>query len=118
MLVGTAFWLPVYGSSSVSSSGAQSSSSLTLVAVNGLGVLVPVGVPLVIAALVWAALHRKCSRGGRVGGYVAWACISILGAFCFVALFSIGIFVVPVVVLLACAASRTPSGAPPADALA
>lgn len=116
VLVGAAFLVPVYGSSSTASSGAQSSGALTLVAVNGLGVLIPVAVPLLIAALVWVALHRKCSRGGRVGGYVAWTCIAVLGAFCVVALFSIGIFIVPVVVLLACAASRTPSGSPPAHA--
>lgn len=117
-LVGAAFLLPMYGSSSTSSSGAQSSGSSTLVAVNGLGVLIPVGVPLIIAALVWVALHHKCSRGGRVGSYVAWACIAVLFAFCVVALFSIGILVVPVVVLLACAASRTPSGSPSAHVLA
>lgn len=118
MLVGGAFLVPMYGSSSTSSTGPQSSGSLTLVAVNGLRVLIPVGVPLVVATLVWVALHRRCSRGGRVGGYVAWTCIAVLGAFCVVALFSIGILVVPVVVLLACAASRTPSGSPPAHASA
>ena len=118
MLVGGAFLFPAYGSSAASSTGAQSSGSLTLVQVNGLGVLIPVGVPLVIAALVWVALHRKCSRGGRIGGYVAWACISVLGAFCGLAIFSIGILVMPVVVLLACAALCTPSGSPPGYGLA
>ncbi len=117
MLLGAAVLLPAYGSSSASSSGAQSSSSLTLVQVNGLGVLIPVGVPLVIAALVWVALHHKCSRGGRLGNCVAWTCIAVLGGFCVVAILSIGIFVAPVAVLLAFAVSLTPSGSPPAQGL-
>jgi hypothetical protein len=109
MLLGAAFLFPAYGSSAASSSGAQSSGSQTLVQVNGPGVLIPVGVPLVIAALVWAALLYKCSRGGRVGDYVAWTCIAVLGCFCVVSILSIGIFVVPVAMLLARAVLLTPS---------
>lgn len=117
-LLAAAFLFPAYGSSSAFSSGARSSGSLSLVQVNGLGVLIPVGVPLVIAALVWAALHHKCSRGGRLGDYAAWTCIAVLGCFCLVAILSIGIFVTPVAVLLARAVSLTPSGSPPAQGLA
>jgi hypothetical protein len=117
-LFGAAFLFPAYSTSSASSSGARSSGSLSLVHVNGFGVLIPVGVPLVVAAVVWAALHHKCSRGGRVGDYIAWTCISVLGCFCLVAILSIGIYVVPVAVLLACAVSLTPSGSPPAQGLA
>src|SRR5437764_8349848 len=79
-LVGAAFVLPLYGSSSTSSTGAFSSASLTLVQVNGPRVLIPMGLPLVIVALVWAALHRKCSRGGRVPGYLAWTFVGTLAA--------------------------------------
>jgi hypothetical protein len=118
MLLGAAFVFPAYGSSWASSSGAQSAGSQTLVQVNGLGVLIPVGIPLVIAVVVWAALHHKCSRGGRAGDYVAWACIAALGCFCVVAILSIGIFVVPVAILLASAVLRTPSGSPSPQALA
>jgi len=109
-LVGAALLLPVYGSSSASSMGAHSSASLTLVQVNGLGVLIPVGVPLIIVALVWAALHRKCSRGGRLGGYVAWTLVWILVAGCLVAIASVGLFIAPVAGLLWRAAAITPSG--------
>lgn len=84
--------------------------SATLVDENGLGVLVPVAVPAVISVAVWLALWRKCSRGGPVGGAVAWTGVSILAVFCLIALASIGMFVVPVALLLACAASLTPSG--------
>ena len=109
-LVGAAFVLPLYGSSSTSSTGAHSSASVTLVQVNGPRVLIPMGLPLIIVALVWVALHRKCSRGGRVPGYVAWTFVGILAAGCLVAIASVGSLVVPVVVLLSCAAAITPPG--------
>jgi hypothetical protein len=114
LLVG-AFALPAYSSSTASDSASIGvpSASATLVEANGLGVLVPVGLPALIAAVVWFALHRKCSRGSRASGHVAWALVWLLIAFCLVAIASIGIFVAPVAALLAGAASLTPSGAPP-----
>ena len=108
-LVGAAFVLPLYGSSSTSSTGALASSSLTLVQVNGPAVLIPMGVPLIIVTLVWAALHRKCSRGGRLAGYVAWTFVGVLAAGCVVAIASVGLLIVPVAALLWCAAVMTPS---------
>ena len=68
------------------------------------------GVPLIIVALVWAALHRKCSRGGRVAGYVAWTFVGVLAAGCLVAIASVGLLIAPVAALLWCAAAITPSG--------
>ncbi len=99
-----AFMAPVYGSA-------------TLVDENGRGVLLVVAVPAVISVAVWIALWRKCTRGGRVSGYVAWACVSILAALCLVGILTIGVFVAPVAVLLARAASLTPSGSPPGPAV-
>ena len=109
-LVGGAFTLPVYSSSATSSTGAHVSRSLTLIAVNGLGVLVPIGIPLLISALVWFALHCKCSRGGRFAGYLAWMLVVVLALGCVVAAASIGVLVVPVALLLGLAAAITPSG--------
>jgi hypothetical protein len=109
-LVGGAFTLPVYGSSGSSSTGAHFSGSLTLVAVNGLGVLVPVGIPLLISAMVWFALHHKCSRGGASAGYLAWMLVAVLALGCATAAASIGLLIVPVALLLACAAAITPQG--------
>jgi len=114
-LLGAAFLLPVYGASGASSTGTHWSGSLTLVAVNGLGVLVAVAVPVLISALVWVALHRKCSRGGRMAGRLAWALVVVLALGCLVTAASIGLLVVPVVFLLACAADITPSA--PASAV-
>ena len=114
-LLVAAFVLPVYGSSTASGPSGLSVDldSPTLVAVNGLWVLAPVGLPALVAAVVWFALHRKCSRGSRPSAYVAWALIGLLIAFCLLAVASIGIFVVPGAALLAGAAALTPSGTPP-----
>jgi hypothetical protein len=96
-LLAAALFAPEYGSA-------------TLVDENGARVLVPVGIPAVISAVVWLALRRKCTRGGSVSGVVAWTCVSLLAVFSLLALPSIGMFVLPVAVLLAWAASVTPPG--------
>jgi hypothetical protein len=96
-LLAAALFAPAYGST-------------TLVQENGSGVLIPVGIPAVISAAVWLALWRRCTRGGAVSGVVAWTCVSLLGVFCLIALASIGLFVIPVAVLLACATLVTTRG--------
>jgi len=106
-LVVGAVLLPVY---SVEDSGGGSSSA-TLVGENGLGVLLPVAFPALVAALVWYALHRKCSRGSRPAELVAWALVGVLLLGCLLAMLTIGIFVLPVALLLLLAAALTPSPA-------
>jgi hypothetical protein len=96
-LLVAALFAPAYGSA-------------TLVDENGTRVLVVIAVPAVISAAVWLALWRKCTRGGSVSGVVAWTCVSLLAVFCLLALASIGMFVIPVAVLLAWAVSETPPG--------
>lgn len=96
-LLAAALFAPAYGST-------------TLVEENGSGVLLVVAFPAVISAAVWLALWRRCTRGGPVSGAVAWTCVSILVVFCLLGLASIGLFVIPVAVLLACATSVTPLG--------
>lgn len=119
VLVGAALLVPAYSSTTASApfGVSTSSASSTLVQVNGLGVLIPVAVPALIAAVVWFALHRKCSRGGRASGYLAWGLICMLIAFGIVTIASIGVFVIPVAGLLAIAASLTPSHPRPDDAV-
>jgi hypothetical protein len=113
-LLVAAFVLPVYGTSVSAPSGASPvSAPSTLVGVNGLGVLVPVGLPALFAAVIWFALHRKCSRGSRASDWVASALIVLLAGFCVVAIASIGLLVAPLVALLAGARSLTPAGARP-----
>lgn len=84
--------------------------SMTLVQVNGLLVLIPVGVPLLISLLVWAALHRKCSRGSNAAGAAAAVLVTVLTFGCLIGLASIGLIVIPVAMLLGWAVAITPSG--------
>jgi hypothetical protein len=98
-LLVAALVVPIYGSA-------------TLVQENGRGVLLVVAVPAVLSATVWLALWRRCSRGGPVSGYVAWTGVAGLAGFCLLGLASIGLFVVPVAVLLAWAVAITPPASP------
>jgi hypothetical protein len=105
-LVVAAFVAPVYSTSSGTGSGTE-----TLVGENGLGVLVPVAAPAAVTALVWLALHRKCSRGSRGGAVMASVLVALLAAFCLLAALTIGVFVLPVALLLGVATTLTPTGA-------
>ncbi|HYZ81053.1 MAG TPA: hypothetical protein VE571_07280 [Solirubrobacteraceae bacterium] len=102
-LLAWALLIPVYGSA-------------TLVDENGGAVLLPVAIPALISAAVWLALWRKCVRGGRVSGVVAWTGVVLVAGFCLLGAASIGLFVVPVALLLGRAAALTPSGTPPGTA--
>jgi len=108
-LLAAAFFVPVYGGSLISSTGVVKSTTSTLVEVNGVWVVAPLVVPVVLASLGWFGLHRKCSRGARAGAYLAWGCVTALGTFSVVAAASIGLFIVPAVLLLAAAAKLTPT---------
>src|SRR5512143_1329156 len=79
-LVVAALALPVYGRA-------------TLVDENGSRVLLVVAIPAVVSAVVWVALRRRCTRGGRVSDFIAWASVSLLLALCIIAMFSIGLYV-------------------------
>lgn len=102
-LLVAALVVPVYSCAGTCSGGG------TLVDVNGTGVLLVMAVPALLTVIVWAALWRKASNGGRASTWVAWLAVSALGIFSLLGILSIGIFVLPVFVLLACAASSTPS---------
>ena len=103
-LIVAAFVAPAY-SVDVGPGGQQTTT--TLVDENGLAVLVVVAVPAVIAAIVWAVLHRHRTTGRSAGA--AWVLVALLGAFSVLSLASIGVFILPVVVMLALAAKLTPS---------
>jgi hypothetical protein len=102
-LLAAAVVVPVYSSAGVSSSGAVSHGLATLVGVNGWGVLLVVGVPLVTTAMVGGALWRRGPRQGA--GIPAWTIAGLLAVFNVLALASIGMFVIPVTACLfvACA---------------
>jgi hypothetical protein len=92
---------------------APANGSATLVAENGTGVLLVVAVPAVLCAIAWIALWRRAARGGRLSGYVAWACVWVICALCVLGALTIGWFVAPVALLLARAVSLAPSGPAP-----
>ena len=79
--------------------------SQTLVEVNGNGVLGVMSAPAVLSAVAWFALAQRWGRGRRVAGWVAWACVWLLGAICVLGILSIGIYVAPAFVLLIVAVS-------------
>jgi hypothetical protein len=102
-LIVAALAVPVY--SGVSSTGTSSS---TLVDENGAACLVVVALPALTTAIAWAALHRRCSRGSRRATWLAWAMVYGLAAFAILGAASIGMFVLPVALLLGAAAALTP----------
>jgi hypothetical protein len=109
-LVPAAFLVPVYGTAG--SSGADSSGA-TLIAVNGLkpSLMIVVVLPAVLAVIAWVALHRVCASGAARGRSVATLAIVSLAALTVLTGFSVGVEVLPVLVLLAIARRLTPSGA-------
>ena len=98
-------WLvPVYQSTSFSSSGEQTRSTETLVGVNGPGVLIVLAIPLLATLLVAGALLVRPRRGALP---LAWALTALLAGVNLLAMLTIGIFILPVTAALvvACATS-------------
>jgi hypothetical protein len=117
LLVVGALVLPAYGTASQSATleGTVSTEPVvngtaTLVDVNGQGVLLVVGIPLIVTMLVAAALAFRRRR-------IGWVLTSILGFFNLLAMLSIGIFILPTTLALvvACAATERRRVAHPAD---
>jgi hypothetical protein len=100
-LVIAALLAPVYQSSSVSSSGAVTDGSAALIGVNGWGALLAAGAPLAAALVIGYALWRRTGRQGA--GVLAWTVTGLLACFNFLAMLSIGVFVIPVTFALAIA---------------
>jgi hypothetical protein len=111
-LLVAALVVPMYGSTTArsiapadpsavaSETVAVNTTHATLVQVNGVHVLVPMALPLL--AVVTVAVLRPAHRR------LAWAVTALLLAFCLAAMLSVGIFVLPAVILLVVACSRPP----------
>lgn len=95
-LIVAGFLVPAYSTQSSSTSGAVSHGSDTLVAVNGPGVVIVLGIPLFLSLAVGAALVP----GHRWALPLAWTLTGLLAVFNVVALLSIGVFVIPVTAAL------------------
>ena len=111
-LVPAALVAPLYSGTAASGSGPTTSTSSTLVEVNGAQVLLIVAVPALLAALAGIALHRKCAHGSLRAERLAWVAVSVLGALAILGAASIGLLVLPIALLLGAAAALTPA---PAD---
>jgi hypothetical protein len=97
VLLSAAFWAPVYNDGS------------TLVDVNGSGVLVPLGVPLVLALVAYAGLWARCASGSVAGYRAAIVVLGLLGVFTLLGALTIGVFVLPLTALVGTAVALTPS---------
>jgi LPXTG-motif cell wall-anchored protein len=93
------------GSTSTTST---STHTATLVGENGSGVLFVVGIPLAVVVLVGAMLMLRRRRRRHGAGPLAWTVVGLLGGFTFLAMLTIGIFIIPVVVMLAIACATAP----------
>jgi hypothetical protein len=114
-LVLAALIAPVYSTSSTSDVNGVTLGSATLVQVNGAWVLLLVGIPAAMSALVILAIRAR-RLGARWGVPLAWTAIALLTAEALVGLETIGLFIVPAIILLAVATRRAPGGRPRTDA--
>jgi len=111
-LLVAAVTLPAYQGVTVSATGASSTSTATLVEVNGRGVLALVAIPLAAVVLVAGSSAFRGWRRRDGAGPFAWTVVGLLGAFAFLAMMTIGIFILPVVALLAIACATAPRDRP------
>jgi len=104
-LIVAGFVVPMYRTTSESTTGEVPHGSDTLVGVNGPGVVVVLAVPFVVTVLVGCALLLRAHRGALLA---AWTLTVMLAMFTLLAMMSISFFVVPVTagLIVACAASR------------
>ena len=107
-LVLAALFAPVYGTSSASSGvNGVTLSDATLVQVNGAWVLILVAIPALVSAVVILGLRARHS-GARWGRAVAWSAIALLLVEAVLGIMSIGVFLIPAIVLLTMATRRAP----------
>jgi len=97
---------PWYSSTSVSTSGLVVRGSATLVQENGLRVLMPICVPLLAVGVVTFSLWRRRKQVRSGAGALAWMLTALLAGFTLVSMLTIGLFVLPVTVLVIVACAR------------
>ena len=109
--------VPVYDSETAtatsdgSATGEVTSGTATAVEVNGWGVAIAFGFPLLVALVVSVALWFRDHPAALP---IAWTLTAVLGMLNLLAMLSIGIFVLPVTVALvvACSSARRATAAP------
>jgi heme/copper-type cytochrome/quinol oxidase subunit 3 len=99
--------VPAYTSNSTSHVNGVTLTRSTLAQENGVRAMALMAVPLLVSCVVlWAIRARR--SGARWGGPLAWMAITLLTAEALVGFMTIGLFVVPAIVLLAVATRRAP----------
>ena len=107
MLIPGAFFLPAYSGESSTSTGSTVQTTDTLVGVNGLWVVIPFVVFLVLSLAAWAGLHASCASGSRRGRKLGQIAAGLLAAAALLT-FSAGFLALPAALLVVVAAALTP----------
>jgi hypothetical protein len=109
VLIPGAFFFPAYSGEDGSANGATTHTSATLVGVNGLWVVAPFVLFLVLSVAAWAGLHASCAQGSRRGRKLGQIAAGVLAAAA-VLTFSAGFLALPAALLMVVAAALTPAG--------
>jgi hypothetical protein len=86
----------------------SSTRTSTLFQESGWWAVAAVCVPLLLAMLVWLGLRRRCIRGASWIDGMVWTIVGGLFLMSFIAGFSFGFLLIPLVLLLGAAAALTP----------
>lgn len=112
-----ALLLSSYTGQTVSSDAGVTLTTRTFVEVNGLGSLVLVAIPLLACLSVGVALWHRHHHQPAWSGPVAWTGVAVLAIEAALGVATIGLFLIPVVMLLALSVRLVPGPvAPPAPA--
>ena len=117
LLIAGQFVIPAYSDATCEGSSPGGSSvcregTATSFETNGWWVVVLFAAVTLVATLAAVALHLKCRRGERWAEPLAWGVVAVLFVFSLAGAASVGMFALPLVLLLALSAALTPS--PPA----
>jgi hypothetical protein len=107
-LIPGAFFFPAYGGESAASGGSTIHATNTLVGVNGLWVVTPLVVFLLLSVAAWAGLRASCARGSRRGQKLGQIAAGLLAAAAALTS-SAGFLALPAALLIVVAAALTPA---------
>jgi hypothetical protein len=112
LLIPKAFLFPSYSGLECQTAPGRASQCISKTAtdfeMNGWRVVWLFAAVAVVSLLVLLALHRVCTTGSAAAAVAAWTGVALLFAFSWTTGLSIGILVVPAVLLLALSAAVTP----------
>jgi hypothetical protein len=117
-----ALLLPAYNGQTISNVNGLTLTTATFVQVNGLRALTLVAIPAIVSVIVAFALWQRHRHQANWTGWVAWTAIGLLALETLLGITTIGLFIIPVPVLLAVSVrlipgpARAPSAPAPAPA--